>query len=270
MSGSDAGVAAAYYDDKDIFDFYRLCWGGSDIHIGRYDTGDETVAEASAAMTRHLLELAGVAAGDRALDIACGFGGTLRLLAGLGCRAAGIDISRRCVAQARSANAAAGLAEAITVDEGDFHAIDAPPDNWDVCICQESLIHSPDRPRVFSEVFRVLRPGGVFVFSDILTAPGADLASVDAAFARLGVRAGATPDDYTTMATGAGFVVDHVETRPADIKTHYAKLAGQLAVPVAGLAPAAAERIAGNIAKWQQALDQGEITWACFRARKPV
>ncbi len=269
QSETNAAQAAAYYDAEDVARFYRLCWGGADIHIGRYQTGAETVAEASQAMTRHLLCLAGLTAGDRVLDIACGYGGTLRALARLGCAPAGIDISQVCVDEARRANITAGLGDRITVRKGDFHDIDSPDAAWDACVCQESIIHSTDRPRVVSEVFRVLRPGGVFAFSDILTAPDADLAVVDAAFARLGVRGGATPADYRRMTEAAGFEILHAEERHADIKAHYAKLATQLETPPPGLCAEAVDRLKSSIAHWQTALAGEHITWACFVARKP-
>lgn len=266
---TNATAAAAYYDETDVAAFYRLCWGGSDIHIGRYDTGRETVAEASLAMTRHLLHLAGLQKGDGVLDIACGYGGTLRELARLGCHATGIDISQVCVDEARRAMTEAGLADRISVEVGDFHNIGSAPESWDACVCQESIIHSTDRPAVFAEVCRVLQPGGVFAFSDILTAEGAEIALVDAAFERLGVRGGATPHHYRRMAEAAGFEIEHVEERPKDIRTHYEKLAERLADPPAGLDAKAAARIAENIDKWRAALSGGHITWACFIVRKP-
>ncbi len=204
-ASTNASTAADYYDSTDTEAFYRLCWGGSDIHIGRYDTGRESVAEGSAAMTRHLLGLAGFREGDRVLDIACGFGGTLAQLAGIGCRAAGMDISQVCVAQARRALAAAGLAEDIPVSRGDFHDIESAPGVWDGLVCQESIIHSSDRSRVFDEAHRVLRPGGIFAVSDILATDGADPELIAAAFDRLGVHEFATRGDYEAMARKAGF-----------------------------------------------------------------
>jgi cyclopropane fatty-acyl-phospholipid synthase-like methyltransferase len=262
--------AGAFYDDSAVSRFYEQCWGGADIHIGRYATGSETVAEASAAMTQHLLERAGIGAGQRVLDIACGFGGTLRTLARLGCQVKGADISKNGVAHSRKANEEAGLGDLIEVAVGDFHSIDSAADTWDAVICQEAIIHSPDRPTVFAEVFRVLRPGGVFAFSDILTGEAADVSMVEAAFARLGASAGATVRDYQEMALAAGFEISHVEERLKDIETHYDKLADQLAKPVAGLHADAKASIAKSISHWQAALAGGHITWACFVARKPA
>lgn len=265
----DSEKAAAYYDNAAISRFYETCWGGADIHIGRYASGDETVAEASRAMTQHLLGLADLEAGRKVLDIACGFGGTLRMLAQLGCQVKGIDISQNCVDHAREANAEAGLDEKIDVAIGDFHNIDSAPDTWDAVVCQEAIIHSDDRPQVFAEVFRILRPGGVFAFSDILTGEAADITKVEAAFARLGASAGATISSYQAMAHDAGFEVSHVEERQGDIRTHYDKLAAQLTEPLDGIDADALSAISNSISRWQDALAGGHITWACFVARKP-
>ena len=264
----DPEKTAGYYDDANVSEFYERCWGGEDIHIGLYATGQETVADASAAMTRHLLEKAGISGKLAVLDIACGFGGTLRTLARLGCRARGIDISRNCVDHARKANADAGLGDRIEVSVGDFHSIDSPSDAWDAVVCQEAIIHSPERRKVFAEAHRVLQPGGIFALSDILNGPNPDISRVEAAYARLGASVGATVDDYQAMAQDAGFDILDVEERPGDIKTHYDKLADLLARPIDGMSPEAMAAIGTSIAHWQAALAHGDITWACFVARK--
>ena len=265
----DSDQAAAYYDDAAVSRFYEACWGGADIHIGRYVTGRETVAEASTAMTQYLIERAGLDVSDRVLDIACGFGGTLRTLARMGCKVKGIDISRNCVDHARAAAEEAGLDDRIEVELGDFHDIDSPADSWDAVVCQEAIIHSPNREKVFAEVFRALRPGGTFAFSDILTGEEADTSMVAAAFARLGASVGATVGDYEDMARAAGFELSSVEERQGDITAHYEKLAERLSRPIEGLDADAKEAISQSIARWQAALAGHHITWACFVARKP-
>ena len=266
----DPQEAAAYYDGEAISRFYQQCWGGEDIHIGRYPTGNESLADASADMTRHLLECAGVGEGQTILDIACGYGGTLRTLAQMGCKVKGIDISQTCVDYAQQANAEAGLDDRIEVAVGDFHNIDSDDDAWDAVVCQEAIIHSDNRPRVFAEVSRVLRPGGIFALSDIVTGENAEIPMVEAAFARLGASAGATSNDYQQMARGAGFDIVHAEERLGDIRTHYDKLAEMLVEPIAGLDDEAIAAISQSIGRWQDALAGGHISWACFVARKPA
>jgi hypothetical protein len=105
--------------------------------------------------------------------------------------------------------------------------------------------------------------------SDIVTGRAADIAMVEAAFARLGASAGATVDDYRRMAEEAGFDIVRVEERPNDIRTHYDKLAERLSQPIAGLDSQAKARIAQSIERWQAALENEDISWACLALRKP-
>ena len=194
----------------------------------------------------------------------------LRTLAQMGCRVKGVDISQTCVDYAQQVNARAGLDDRIEVAVGDFHNIDSDDEAWDVVVCQEAIIHSNNRPRVFAEVFRVLRPGGLFALSDIVTGENAEIPMVEAAFTRLGASAGATISHYQQMARDAGLDILHAEERPGDIRTHYDKLAEMLREPIAGLDDEATAAIVQSISRWQAALAGGHISWACFVARKPA
>ena len=55
-SETDSSKTATYYNDQNVSRFYEICWGGSDIHIGCFATGNENISEASALMTNHLIE----------------------------------------------------------------------------------------------------------------------------------------------------------------------------------------------------------------------
>lgn len=262
--------AADYYNASDVMTFYRECWGGEAIHIGRYDRGDESVGDASAAMTDHLISLAGITAGQDVIDIACGVGGTVGKLAALGCNVTGIDISENEISVARDRLGSDIASGRVVLKVRDFHELDSPADRFDAALCQESIIHSHDRAQVFEEVFRVLKPGAVFVYSDILTAVDADLSAVQTAFDRLRAAAGATPDDYQEMAESAGFETLQREERPEDIRIHYEKLEACLGSLRGAVSAEFFESVNRSIAAWRLAVEAGHITWACFLSRKPI
>jgi SAM-dependent methyltransferase len=118
-----------------------------------YEGQARLVAERLPAPTRDVLELA------------CGNGYNLRLLAGS-------DPSRRLVgidlvgAQVRRANRAlAGLPGARAV-VGDFQALPFADASQDAVFVVESLCHATDLALAFAQVARVLRPGGRFVVVD--------------------------------------------------------------------------------------------------------
>jgi hypothetical protein len=72
------------------------------------------------------------------------------------------------------------------------------------------------------------------------------------------------------MAEDAGLEMQYHEERLNDIRTHYDKLASYLAKPISGLDAEALASISRSISRWQAALLNGDITWACFIARKPA
>ena len=106
------------------------------------------------------------------LDIGCGTGGVDFILAGeLGAtHVVAIDIESALLdrARVRLASSHPGLAERV-----EFQLVSPGPLNWptatfDVVFSKDSMIHIPDKAAMYAEVFRVLKPGGVFAASDWL------------------------------------------------------------------------------------------------------
>ncbi len=101
-------------------------------------------------------------AGSRVVDVGCGYGATARLLArDRGASVVGLTLS---AAQAAAAPAAPGVELLVR----DWLANGLPPESFDAAIAIESLSHMPDKPRVFGELARVVRPGGRVVVVDWL------------------------------------------------------------------------------------------------------
>lgn len=115
-----------------------------------------------------VIELAAVEDGQDVLDVGCGFGGTLaelntRLrdvtLVGVNIDSRQLDICRELKAQ--NQNSFQWLAS-------DACQLPLPSASFDRILCIEAMFHFTSRRNFIQEAARILRPGGVFVFSDIL------------------------------------------------------------------------------------------------------
>ncbi len=56
-------------------------------------------------------------------------------------------------------------ADAVEFVPADMQSLPFEANTFDVVVCQYGLMFPPDKQKVFDEVFRVLKPGGLFLFS---------------------------------------------------------------------------------------------------------
>lgn len=108
--------------------------------------------------------LAGVDLGDDVLEIGPGFGATTRVLARKLPKLTALELDEGYCKRLETE-----LRGAVTVVQGDATRLPFPDDRFSGAICFTMLHHIPSaeqQDRVFSEVARVLRPGGVFAGTD--------------------------------------------------------------------------------------------------------
>jgi len=122
--------------------------------------------------TRALLERAGIQPGMTVLDFACGGGDVTADLAemvGPTGRAIGSDRDGVEIAMAREECNARGIAN-IEFRQTDLLTGEADA-SYDLIYARFILTHLPDPAACLTEIYRVLRPGGVLVVEDIDMAP---------------------------------------------------------------------------------------------------
>jgi arsenite methyltransferase len=114
--------------------------------------------------------VAPIAAGAVVLDHACGAGMDLLLAAqaaGPAGRAIGVDMTPAMLEHAAAAAHEAGVAGRIELRQGLFEELPVADARVDVVISNGVVNLAPDKARVFAEVHRVLRPGGVLQLADV-------------------------------------------------------------------------------------------------------
>ncbi|SFK60615.1 Ubiquinone/menaquinone biosynthesis C-methylase UbiE [Mesorhizobium albiziae] len=256
--------AVPEYDDVAIR-FLEALWGEGYLSPGGPDEVDRVLDGFSLA-------------GKHVLDIGCGAGGiTLHLIEKHGAaHATGFDIEGPVIESARRRAAARGLsgrADFVQAPPGRLPFADA---SFDVVFSKDALLHVPGKEALFADIFRVLRPGGVFAASDWLIGhdgePSQEMADYIAAeglsFSM------ASPERYRRAMQQAGFAEVTVTDRNGwyreVARAELARLKGPLYDTAAAAVGSA--YVDKNIRTWeamQKVLDSGEHRPTHLRGRKP-
>ncbi len=201
--------------------------------------------------------LAQLNAGETVLDLGSGGGIDVLLSArrvGPSGKAYGLDMTDEMLALARENQRKAGV-ENVEFLKGEIEHIPLPDNSVDVVISNCVINLSADKDRVLQEAFRVLKPGGRFAVSDVVTRGEVPDEVRKNMLLWVGCIAGALTDaDYTGKLAKAGFDAIAVEpSRVYSIEDARTFLSGQ-GIDVDALAPAV----------------EGKFMSAFIRATKPA
>ncbi len=160
--------------------------------------------------TQELAALLAPAASDHVIDIGSGLGGPSRYLAAtFGCRVSGIDLTPDFVSTATELTARVGLAQQVDFRVGSALALPFADASFDRAWSQNVAMNIADRPRFYSEMHRVLRPGGFLAIQEVAAGNGQPLDfpvmwadRADISFLR-------TPEETRSLMQAAGLRVVH-------------------------------------------------------------
>jgi SAM-dependent methyltransferase len=157
-------------------------------------------------------DLASLRPGEVVLDLGCGGGLDIFLAGprvGPAGRAIGVDMTAEMISKARRNTAVYRQRTGLDNVEFRLGEIEYLPiaDNSVDCIISNCVINlSPDKPQVWREMFRVLRPGGRVAVSDLHLLQPLPIALQRELAALVGCIAGASlVEDTRAMAVAAGF-----------------------------------------------------------------
>ena len=103
------------------------------------------------------------------LDIGSGIGGTARaLVARYGCRVAGVDLTSEFVDAASALTAMVGLGDRASFRLGSALALPVPDAGFDLAFLLHVGMNIADKPGLFAEARRALRPGGTFAIFEVM------------------------------------------------------------------------------------------------------
>ena len=185
---------------------------------GLYDAGDRDVLPEAAQLASlgcgNPTAVAELHEGETVLDLGSGGGIDVLLSArrvGSTGKAYGLDMTDEMLELARQNQREAGVANVEFV-KGTIEDVPLPDDSVDVIISNCVINLSGDKPQVFREAARVLRPGGRFAASDVVADEDMDEATRQSMQEWTGCIAGAlTRADYRAQLEAAGF--EAVEVR---------------------------------------------------------
>lgn len=201
--------------------------------------------------------LAQLNAGEVVLDLGSGGGIDVLLSArrvGPTGKAYGLDMTDEMLALARDNQRKSGLSN-VEFLKGEIEHIPLPNNSVDVVISNCVINLSADKAQVLSEAFRVLKPGGRFAVSDVVTRGDVPVEMRQNMLLWVGCIAGALDEkEYVTRLQTAGFENVGIEpTRVYDIEDARVFLSGQ-GVDVDAMAPQV----------------EGKFMGAFIRASKPA
>ena len=146
--------------------------------------------------------------GDTVLDLGSGAGFDCFLAArkiGKTGRVIGVDMTPEMLARARQNALKAGITN-VEFRLGEIESLPVADCAVDLIISNCVINLSPDKARVFSEAFRVLKPGGMLMISDIVLERDLPEAVLSSVAAYVGCLAGAVRKAmYLNLIHGAGF-----------------------------------------------------------------
>jgi SAM-dependent methyltransferase len=151
---------------------------------------------------------------DHILDIGCGLGGASRFVANnYKSRVTGIDLTQEYIEAGKELCTWVGMDKQISLHYGSALAMPFENETFDGGLMLHVGMNIEDKTKLFTEAFRVLRPGAYFGVYDVMRNNGGELAYPVPWATEISTSKLATPEEYKQSLGEAGFIVSKENNR---------------------------------------------------------
>ena len=210
-------------------DLYEYGWGSS-FHFCRFAYG-EPFCQALARHEHYLAAKMCLSDNMSVLDVGCGVGGPAREICKFsGANITGLNNNDYQIERATQYAEKERLSHKLRFVKGDFMQMSFPDNSFDAVYAIEATVHAPNLQGVYEEIYRVLKPGGVFGVYEWLMTDAYDNSNEEHRRIRLGIEHGDGISNMVTISQGlkdiqaAGFELELHEDladRPDEIPWYY-------------------------------------------------
>ena len=264
--------ALEHYESPDADRFYLRVWAGEDIFIGigMYESDGDTVYDACRrTVAKMAAMLPQLGPGARGLELGSGYGAAARYLATeVGFHVDCLNLSLVQNQQNRQINHDRRLGDLIRIVGGSFENIPFGAETYDVVWSQDGFLHSSNRRQLLEEVGRVLRPGGDFVFTDLIQHEDCPPEVLEPVLARFHLDSLGTVRFYRETAKELGWHELQVIDLSENLVAHYERLLQELELRWKDLVGEFREEyfegLREGMQSWVSAGKDGNFKWALF------
>ena len=265
--------AKDYYDSQDADEFYYHVWGGEDLHLGIYEQPDEPIFDASRRTVKTMADQIQLNEKTRVLDVGAGYGGAARFLAATyGCHITCLNLSEKENNRNRQKNKEQGLEHLIEVIDGNFENLPFEDESFDVVWSEDAILHSGEKARVISEVSRVLKKGGHFVFTDPMQSDDCPDGVLDAILTRINLDSLGSVKLYRQLAAENGLkeinVIDLAKYLPMHYDRVYRELEGRYEEMNKIVSREYLDNMLAGLKRWVDGGNKGYLNWALLHFQK--
>jgi len=175
-----------------------------EFHIGGREASQHVLARLALDKSHHVL------------DIGCGIGGTTRYMAQVfGCRVSGIDLTAEFIDAARVLSEHTGLAGLVGFEVASALALPFEDATFDAAISFHVAMNIRDRPTLYAEAARVLKPRARLCVYDVMRGKTGAVRYPTPWAGTAETSHLTTPDEMRGLLEQAGFSVEETEDRTA-------------------------------------------------------